>query len=418
LSESLLLDWIEGRLSDADGRALAAAAGRPEIATLVAQMQASRRTLRAMAWDEAAPPVLLARVLAATGSSSTGSANVSATRPTPPPYSFIEAQAQRRRTSEHRARLTRFALAAGIAILAGGGIFLMWSATAGNGSAAPGPVDQMRVALEPSNDKNALIPGSNELSRENTAAANAKINGTSNQNTQPEPRYADLPNIRATDHDDAVVADTHPTTSDSFGPPAPATSTSSTSSTSSPSYAAKEVYGTRLVFDPQEALVLAREGRLLMRVGATSGRALPQLDSLVAWNDAWQVSDDVSQSLVEAVRPYFILADENAPSTTGDADGSGGRNNWASEQPDSIIGPPSPDFDNEPRVRMAQALARPDSTTYVVEVNNDAEALDDLKTKAGRSFEASVLYEEMQSPAPSHSKKKQRLSVPVIVERR
>jgi len=121
LDEGQLLDWIDGRLSEQDQARLEAASGRPGLRQRVAQMQANARTLRALS-VERAPLDLKDRVLAAL---ERDSLVADAEREHPPeslPISLADNVSIRR-----SARLSRLvptlALAAGLALLVGGGMY-------------------------------------------------------------------------------------------------------------------------------------------------------------------------------------------------------------------------------------------------------------------------------------------------------
>lgn len=166
---------------------------------------------------------------------------------------------------------------------------------------------------------------------------------------------------------------------------------------------------SRVVVDPSRAVELARQGRLLIRVGAVSGSAIPQLDSLVS-GSSWHVREDVSQSLVEAVRPYLT-----APEKT-----------LAARVNDEVVrstgfGPPDPPEGSNVFAAMRHVMFGPDapwnetSATYMIEVANSQDALEVVRSVTQQRFAANVRFEELPTPV-GQIDWNGRLSVPVIVE--
>ncbi|MDX2130827.1 MAG: hypothetical protein SFY69_02090 [Planctomycetota bacterium] len=118
LDESQFIDWIEGRLSAAEQARLEAASGRAGVRTRIEQMRANQRALRSVGLEKA-PPELMGRVLAALERD----ALVGSERSSIP---ISLADDVRHRGSGHWTRhAPAFALAAGLMLLVGGGIY--WS---------------------------------------------------------------------------------------------------------------------------------------------------------------------------------------------------------------------------------------------------------------------------------------------------
>jgi len=166
---------------------------------------------------------------------------------------------------------------------------------------------------------------------------------------------------------------------------------------------------TRVVVDPSRAVELARQGRLLIRVGAVSGSAMPPLDSLDS-GSSWHVRDDVSQSLVEAVRPYLTAPEKAiAARVTDHQDGNTG------------YGPPDPPEGSKVFASMRHVMFGPDapwnesSATYMIDVANSQDALEVVRSVTQQRFAANVRFEELPKPV-GQIDWNGRLSVPVIVE--
>jgi hypothetical protein len=166
---------------------------------------------------------------------------------------------------------------------------------------------------------------------------------------------------------------------------------------------------SRVVVDPSRAVELARQGRLLIRVGAVSGSAIPQLDSLAS-GSSWHVREDVSQSLVEAVRPYLTAPEKTLAARVNDE-----------EVRSTGFGPPDPPEGSNVFAAMRHVMFGPDapwnetSATYMIEVANSQDALEVVRSVTQQRFAANVRFEELPTPV-GQIDWNGRLSVPVIVE--
>lgn len=153
-AERLLL-WIDGQLSASEQAGVEADSGRPGLSARVAQMQANARALRSVGLEQA-PPQLASRVLAALERESLVSTGdrvkqVEGDDRGPMPISFTDHVSVRSGGGWSKAA-PAFALAAGLALLVGGGAY--WSTLLFR-PATPGQVGPGPVAL---NDTRALVP--------------------------------------------------------------------------------------------------------------------------------------------------------------------------------------------------------------------------------------------------------------------
>jgi hypothetical protein len=178
----------------------------------------------------------------------------------------------------------------------------------------------------------------------------------------------------------------------------------------------------RLVIGEDRAMELAREGRLLVRVAAVGEEpTFPPLETMLASDASWRVSDDVSRELLAAVRPFF------------GAD--------AGVKPEVAVGPPEERFLSADMFGPAElesfaathvprtAVGVSPTATYVVRLDDDRRVLDQLRRTITTRAAANVLFEEIPGDVRSTSGEepldaralvpgRRGLTVPVIVERR
>jgi hypothetical protein len=178
----------------------------------------------------------------------------------------------------------------------------------------------------------------------------------------------------------------------------------------------------RLVIGEDRAMELAREGRLLVRVAAVGeDPTFPPLETMLASDASWRISDDVSRELLVAVRPFF---------------GAG-----AGVKPEVAVGPPeerflSADMFGPDELESFAATHAPrravgvsPAATYVVRLDDDRRVLDQLRRTITTRATANVLFEEIPADVRATSGEepldaralvpgRRGLTVPVIVERR
>ncbi|MFO0830231.1 MAG: hypothetical protein U0637_00170 [Phycisphaerales bacterium] len=122
LSEEQLVDWIDGNVSPEDASRLARSSGRPDLAGRVAQMQRQKAVLASVE-DEQAPAELYDRVMAAVerdvllGVARAPSPDIVEPRLQ---LAGVETGVGARATRALQGNMPRFALAAGLLLMAGG----------------------------------------------------------------------------------------------------------------------------------------------------------------------------------------------------------------------------------------------------------------------------------------------------------
>lgn len=249
LSEELLLDWVDGRVSPKRAQELADQSGRPGLQERVAQMQANRRALQGLP-DERAPAVLMERVLAALERDSLLGDGVERGHDDAlAPIMFSE-RAHHRRTSSW----VRYAMAAGLLLMVGGGAYV---------AIRPGTVANHRVAGKIAAEAAPMSVRTGEVPRTAVAAAD-----TGNE----------IPS-----------------------PPAPP---ANTAKRSEQSVAAAPVEFVGPVIPPinvARASELAREGRLMVRVRVANSSQARSLAGLGSRDRGWRMRTDVPAQTVAAL---------------------------------------------------------------------------------------------------------------------
>lgn len=254
LSEGQLLDWIEGKLSPDEESALARSAARRGLDVRVKQMQANRRVLASLK-DERAPAELADRVLAALERDALLGLASGTPLSDEPPVSSVAPPA-RRRGPPVIARIfdaspARFAMAAGLLLAVGAGLYL-WTVVSGGGLGGsrgplPGPIA--------TNDEVKPLVLRPEPGGERTAAA-----GVASSEAAGGPPAAPAVILAAETHEIGLA----------------------------------------------RAVDLARDGRLVMRVIAGNARGVRQIESAAARESPgreWRLTRRVPEGVLAAVLP-------------------------------------------------------------------------------------------------------------------
>jgi hypothetical protein len=397
--EALVMDWVDGVVSDAQGEAMARAAGRPDLVPLVAAMKADKARLAAMARIE--PPRFdFEDVVRRLSRADLQDGDDSAANPGPridPGTNWRAAQGRHAASSEPHGHpsLDRAPLRA----TAGGG-FGWAMITRGI------PVFTRRV-----------LP---------IAAALVVAGVVVTQLRPVAPRPGPTPSTQATP---GPLATAEPSpAADAVTIPSAARNEERTLAMQPLASSVHELDATaagipaRLVIGADRAMELAREGRLLVRVAAVGEEpAMPPLETMLASDASWRVSDDVSRELLAAVRPFF------------GAD--------AGVKPEVVVGPPEERFLSADMFGPAElesfaathtprtAVNATHAATYVVRLDDDRRVFDQLRRTITTRAAANVLFEEIpgdvrnasgDEPLDARSLVPGRrgLTVPVIVERR
>lgn len=337
LDEGQFIDWIDGRLSDAEQARLEAASGRPGVRTRIEQMRANARALRA-AGIEKAPPELAGRVLAAlerdalVGRRETDAIPISLA-------DDIRGSGRGGRWSVHGPVL---ALAAGIALLVGGGIY--WSSlllTPRGGSRGLGQDNRVAIA-PPEAAKVAVEPGTSDATagREMALARTAEVPGAG----------------------DATMM-----TMAAAGP--------------ADGQEAEALTGER-------ALALASEGRLALRVRAGDVRGLRALEAAGNGRSGrvWRLTKNLPPEAVVALA---------TPREPGVALASGSAADQAAALLAPLLGPgaamPASGASwQDPLLRVKGA--------YTMDLPATATALDDVRDMLGERLKGEAVLEELPAP--------------------
>lgn len=164
LDEGQLLDWIDGRLSPEKQAQVEASSGRAGLRARVAQMQANARALRSLG-TERAPSELKGRVLAALEREMLVGMERSAPVAESLPISFTDHVAAGGWSRRWTRSAPALALAAGLALLVGGGIY--WSVLLFRNTTPPRNQPDTRLAIADKTE--AVVPPAAANSVEETA---------------------------------------------------------------------------------------------------------------------------------------------------------------------------------------------------------------------------------------------------------
>ncbi|MDI1290922.1 MAG: hypothetical protein PSX37_13355, partial [bacterium] len=277
ISESELLDWIDGRLSDLECDRLAAASGRIGLKVRIDEMKANRRVLASLPEVEA-PAVLMDRVLAALERDTLIGLSDGTPLSDSLPISGVPARHRHQRWWSHSR--VQVAMAAGLMLIAGGAAY--WG-----------------VAL--SGDRSRPSPTGGELAINIGTTSEATLGEAG---ASPGAREAKMPGVESP----MAVASAETAFGDSeIGDRSPSLALSKARDESS-FFVVESTVG-KVVTDDARALALAREGRLVMRVIASNIHALPQVTSLAMSNSSlrdWRLTDVVPAATVAMIMPRNI----------------------------------------------------------------------------------------------------------------
>jgi hypothetical protein len=338
LSEEQILDWVEGRVDGEAVSRLAAASGRAGLSERVVQMQANRRALQSLG-VERAPKGLADRVVAALERDAL--LGLAEGTPAPPPIQITD------HVRSGPARWARMgpglALAAGLALVITGTVY--WSNVLFGG----GPAQAPRESVGPM----AIATGPADAS----PAARAKTSAES-------------------------------------APPADSAPAATMMAASGPAQepAAHEP------LTPERAAELARAGRLVIRVAATSTRALSQLETMGNGRNhrAWRLQKDVPPAVSAA-----ILATVAAPAIPADFVGPV----MAAAHPANVasliapmVGPRAAFNLTPPRIERDGSVI---AGSYLLEVPADAEAISGVASILGERLKGEVRMEALPDAVPT-----------------
>lgn len=362
------MDWVDGMIPDAEGEAMARAAGRPDLEATVAAMKADKATMASMA--KLKPPRRdFADVMARLDVAERNDAIIATDRQLQP----LHPQGRQPAHGGHHRRAWKLptwsvAMAAGVALAA---------------------AVALQVARVPSRPGGSPMPGMAPVPRAMTDATSQAEAAPVAVAASSEDRTIAMQSVAAAVHELDATAASIP---------------------------------TRLVIGEDRAMELAREGRLLVRVAAVGeDPTLPPLESMLASDASWRVSDEVSRELLAAVRPFF------------GAD--------AGVKPEVGIGPPEERFLSADMFGPAElesfaaahvprtVLTASPAATYVVRLDDDRRVFDHLRRTITTRATANVLFEEIPGDVRASSGEepldarslvpgRRGLTVPVIVERR
>lgn len=370
LSESEILDWIEGRLSGADEARVSQGAARRGLEGRVRQMQANRHALASVA-DEKAPAELMDKVMAALERDALLGLASGTPLSDQPPVLKLEPAPRAGRSAARRVldiNPARFALAAGLVLAVGAAAYLgIVTMLAPGKPASPGPrIDELAIK----GVEEGPVP---VASNENAAARGAPHADESTAPAESQP---------------AALAQA----------PAP--------------------------IDTAHAVELAREGRLVMRVIASNTRGLKRVETMASRGGMaheWRLVTDVPAGVAAAVAPKDDSRGRLAMASGQAVYGT---------DPLRLVGPGAalawtspPTFDRASRVRG----------TYLVDMPASTDMLKIVRTIFAGATSATVAFEELPEKieAPRRiepedvlwwtqpaSRWTARVTVPVVVEER
>lgn len=375
LDEAHLLDWIDGKLSPAEQSRLEQASGRAGLSDRIAQMQSQRRVLQRLP-EEAAPADLMDRVLATLEREQLVGGGM--------PRMVDDVVIR----GGSRSLFARFAVAASVALLLGGGLYL--ASVASRPASTPGPV--------------AKTSESAPLAEANAPARVEETQALAKAESEPDAAIAS----RAANASDGASGVQLAQVSDALPEPSP------------------------LDITTDRAAALASQGRLVMRVLASDTRGLTALEQAGKTNARWRLRKDVPAAVAAAVLPTGPKADigpglENQGPMMASAEM---RRDAAAAVLAPYVGLRS-SFDYTPP-NPADPLARVRGT-YLLEVPAEVGSLESLKKLFADRLRAGVTFEELppalavEPPAtpetvmwwtlgPDHWSP--RASVPVVVQQR
>lgn len=374
ISEDVLLDWAEGRLTPQQVADFAAQSGRVGLADRMVQMQADRATLRSLPMLKA-PPVLMDRVMAALERESLVGLASGQPLEDHPPISLADYRAKR---SARSVWPMRMAVAAGLTMLVGGAGYLAVQSFA--------PPHRSKSITDPI-AMNATDPA---------------LEGTVVSDRSYAPAWPDVNAIALNDAPAAATESVEMKVAVSADAPPP-------------------------IIDAARAAELAREGRLIVRAGPARADSI---DNLTARDRTWRISKAIPQTMTDAVTR---LAADRAPlSRTIMADSRDSRSRAEREalivtSLAPMIGP------GAAHSFMANSAAPTAPAAYMCESVDSPAALEGLKAGLEARLKTSISFEELAEPLPPAAPRDgadvlwwtkgpgawvTRVNVPVLVDRK
>jgi hypothetical protein len=438
LSEEELLDWVDGKVSAQAGEALAAASGRRGLASRVSQMQANRRVLQSLP-VEAAPADLAERVVQALEREALlALTTASAASDAPIPISTYVSP--RQRTARAPAWQPPAAIAAGLLLLIGGvsyGTYLALRSSEPERLLAMGDgTDGTRAAGENASSAGASRSGTPSVPGDPTVMAGGGVgaaldragaidravgaggdptstavaSGHSSEQGTGDSAYGGNPGaptgpmiargagaaepggmavsgLRAEDGAPKIGLD-------SDVPPMPMAASAAPASAAGLGLAVADPED----IDAERALVLAREGRLAVRVRSASTRGLALLEEPAGrvWTLSPGMDDGVRESLEAQRRRAYagvlaLAAGEGAGPAMASSDVDRDRARLAMLMFGSIgpmaMQPPT-----------ALVVAPPPSLAYTADLPDGTPALLSLRASLATRLGARVDFVEVETP--------------------
>ncbi len=400
VSEDALVDWIDGSLSPQDVRRLAAESGRADLHDRIGQMQRHRDVLRSLGDTQGllrAPTDMHARVMATlereslVGHESVEQELRALERAAPAdtaPVANLRLVQGEGSTSHWTKRAPSLALAAGLLLLVTGGAY--WTMQMLR-SASPKMADPSKTI--------AMADANKPVATESTAPAGADAAATPMM----------IASNDATQATEAAGARMNVTTM-AAGP------------------VAREV-------TIEEAVALAREGRLAIRVTARDLRGLSRLEQDGATrrgNQSWQLSRDVPPAVLAAALPATSEASRafvRAAHALGSSTESGTAMFSTASLISPLIGPGATVTTFAPAV-IATGPAL--SASYLLDVPQTERAFDAVRAVLRDRLKGEVVFAELPDAMPAAAKAdaqsalwwtkpssqwSPRVTVPVLVER-
>lgn len=429
LSEEELLDWVDGKVSAQAGEALAAASGRRGLASRVSQMQANRRVLQSLP-IEAAPADLAERVVQALEREALlALSTASAASDAPIPISTYVSP--RQRTARAPAWQPPAAIAAGLLLLIGGvsyGTYLamrpteperllaMGDGTDGpNGPGGPNAAGGGAMAAGSSRSGMPLVPGDpTVMDGGGVGAALDRAGAIDRAGGDPTSTTVASGHEQGTGdagHAGSPGAPTGPLVARGVGEPGgeggmpeigldtdvpPMVLAESAAPASAPGLGLAVAEPEEI--DAERALVLAREGRLAVRVRSASTRGLALLEEPVGrvWTLSPGMDEGVRESLEAQRRRAYagvlaLAAGDDAGPAMASADVDRDRARLAMLMFGSIgpmaMQPPT-----------ALVVAPPPSLAYTADLPDGTPALMSLRASLATRLGARVDFVEVETP--------------------
>jgi hypothetical protein len=166
----------------------------------------------------------------------------------------------------------------------------------------------------------------------------------------------------------------------------------------------------RPIVDGEEAVRLARAGRLLVRVvSSEEARPFEALQVLGAADGKWRVEDEVTRAMLEAIRPYLVSSSGVVPNVRVGP-------NQGRFLTSEMFGPPSLNVSGKEQLAYLDESSRRDTSTFIVQLHADAASIDHLRDALRSRFRAGVLLEEIATVLPASPSLPDTVDLPVIIE--